>query len=153
MKNIDTQIPLERIRRNDALLDDITPDWSGYTQTITITFKPLVSKLCGHKNRRLYNYFQGRLQSYIYKYKKKGLGIMLVPELTESGQLHFHGYVVNNNNHVLLKQFKNWLTRNFGFILCQPKRSNWDKYIWKEYKDTYEATNLRYLIVKNNLPI
>ncbi len=157
MINIDQLIDLET--ENDgkhALLDDFTEvfvdaklrriSWSCYTQCITITFKPDVVKNCMTKNTRLYNYFRGRCDKYC---RNKKVKLYLVPDLHESGVLHFHGYIVCGNNDILKARFLAWLRRNFGFVLCEPKRTNWDYYIWSDYEDFVVAYNnkMKYLTI------
>ncbi len=138
MNNIDYYLDLEK-EGIVTLLDEtmpILPDWSCFMMCITITFKPSVFNLCGQKNIRLYNYFLQRCKTYL---KKKHVELYLVPELHESGVLHFHGYIVSESNEVARKRTLGWLRRNFGYIKCERKRSNWDKYIWKEYINTFRA--------------
>ncbi len=67
-------------------------------------------------SRRFSDVFQCRDDFYAMRYLARLLDYyFIVPELTFSMRLHYHG-VIACTRHILIKKVKPWLRRKFGFI-------------------------------------
>ncbi len=127
---------------------DVRQNWSMCNWCLTITLKPDVIKLCGCKNRRIHHYVTGRLQQYCKKHPD--LIVCIVPEFTTRGYLHYHGYLLTNGSSVLRKLFMGWCQRNLGHNHVDPKRNNWETYIWKDYPDMVKHTPFRWQVITSD---
>ena len=122
-----------------------------YAVTITIATKHV--KHFDTRNTKLIVYILSRLCRHMAK--KCEYDLIIIPELTNKGIVHWHGFLKMPDIH--RKNFYRWLTRNIGYCYIRTLRSQqkWFEYCRKEY-DQLQKTNNKYRIVricdKNMLP-
>lgn len=94
------------------------------SNTIAFTWAPDPSKYASTQPRKQYKALLSHILLSSFKYFDK---FCFIPELTQAGNVHIHGWFILKDK---IKYFKHFLPRcrEFGFVYCKPMDSiSWGK--------------------------